>query len=203
MGGASALVDDEHSTARRCQTATEESAMSAQPSAQPVAPEHREPGLRATSPAQLHWLEDELRSWRAEGLVDEVTAASIRSRYVAVRKVTLSRIVLTLGACFFGLGLIWFVASNLDSMSPLIRMILMVVIWLGFVAAAEVHDQCRVICVHLRHEIAERAAALAGEPRVCRGVPAVVLPHGHLLAVGRPGEAPGRDHRTTGRGLFV
>ncbi|MEO6585712.1 MAG: DUF2157 domain-containing protein [Knoellia sp.] len=113
--------------------------MSAQPAAPPAVPEPREePGLRATSPAQLHWLETELRAWHEEGLVDDATAASIRSRYVAVRKVTLSRIVLTLGACFFGLGLIWFVASNLDAMSPLTRMILMVLIWLGFVGAAEV-----------------------------------------------------------------
>ena len=112
--------------------------MSATPAAPPDAPERGGPSLRAASPTQLHWLETELSSWRAEGLVDDATAASIRGRYVAVRKVTLSRIVLTLGACFFGLGLIWLVAANLDAMSPLTRIVLMVLIWLGFVAAAEV-----------------------------------------------------------------
>lgn len=107
--------------------------MSAPAAAAPVAPR-----LRDASPTQLHWLETELRSWQAEGLVDEKTATTIRGRYVAVRKVTLSRIVLTLGACFFGLGLIWLVASNLDAMSPLTRFVLVVLIWLGLVAAAEV-----------------------------------------------------------------
>ena len=42
------------------------------------------------------------------------TAEAIRARYVASRRFTLSRIVLTLGACFVGLGLVWLVASNLD-----------------------------------------------------------------------------------------
>lgn len=102
------------------------------------ASEHRDPALHAASPAHLQWLEAELRSWQGDGLVDDATAASIRARYVAVRKVTLSRIVLTLGACFFGLGLIWLVASNLDAMSPPTRFALMVLIWLGFVVASEV-----------------------------------------------------------------
>ena len=107
--------------------------------APPDAPDHSGGTTpRAASPAQLQWLETELRFWHTEGLVDDATAASIRGRYVAVQKVTLSRIVLTLGACFFGLGLIWLVASNLDAMSPLTRFALMVLIWLGFVVAAEV-----------------------------------------------------------------
>ena len=111
--------------------------MTAPPAAAPDAPAHRDPTLHAASPAQLHWLETELRAWHAEGIVDDRTAASIRSRYVEVRKVTLARIVLTLGACFVGLGLIWLVASNLDAMAPLTRFGLMVLIWLGLVAAAE------------------------------------------------------------------
>ncbi|WP_169743456.1 DUF2157 domain-containing protein [Knoellia sinensis] len=114
--------------------------MSAHPTAPPAPPGQPGPGpsMHGASPAQLQWLETELRAWRAEGLIDEATLGAIRGRYVAVRKITLARIVLTLGACFFGLGLIWFVASNLDAMSPLTRFALMVVIWLGLVAAAEV-----------------------------------------------------------------
>ncbi len=112
--------------------------MTAPPATAPDAPAQRDPALHAASPAQLGWLESELRAWHAEGLVDDVTAASIRARYVAVRKVTLSRIVLTLGACFVGLGLIWLVASNLDAMAPLARFGLMVAIWLGLVGVAEV-----------------------------------------------------------------
>lgn len=112
--------------------------MTAPPATAPDAPTHRDPALRAASPAQVHWLETELRSWHAEGLVDDSTAAAIRARYVEVRKVTLSRIVLTLGACFVGLGLIWLVASNLDAMAPLTRFGLMLAFWLGFVVVAEV-----------------------------------------------------------------
>ena len=45
--------------------------------------------------------------------------------------------MLTLGACFVGLGLVWLVASNLDAMSPLTRFLLMVAVWLGLVVASE------------------------------------------------------------------
>ncbi|WP_377644100.1 DUF2157 domain-containing protein [Oryzobacter terrae] len=112
--------------------------MTAPPTTAPDAPAHRDPAVHAASPSQLHWLETELRAWHAEGLVDDATASAIRRRYVEVRKVTLARIVLTLGACFVGLGLIWLVASNLDQLPPLGRFALVVAIWLGLVAAAEV-----------------------------------------------------------------
>ncbi|HSO66028.1 MAG TPA: DUF2157 domain-containing protein [Ornithinibacter sp.] len=112
--------------------------MTAPPTASPAAPAHRDPAVHAASPGQLHWLEGELAAWRAEGLLDDDTALAIRRRYVASRRVTLSRIVLTLGASFIGLGLVWLVASNLDEMSPLTRFLLMVVVWLGLVVAGEV-----------------------------------------------------------------
>lgn len=94
--------------------------------------------IHTTSPSQLQWLGGELALWQAEGLVDPVAAAAIRGRYTASRRFTLSRIVLTLGACFVGLGLIWLVAANLLLLSPLLRVILMVVIWIGLIATAEV-----------------------------------------------------------------
>ena len=112
--------------------------MTAPPTATPAAPAHRDPAVHAASPGQLHWLEGELRQWLSEGLVDETSAGAIRQRYVATRRFTLSRIVLTLGASFVGLGLIWLVASNLDRMPPLLRFGLMVLVWLGLVAVAEV-----------------------------------------------------------------
>jgi uncharacterized membrane protein len=112
--------------------------MTAPPAASPAAPAHRDPAVHAATPDRLHWLEGELQAWRAEGLVDDGTALAIRSRYVASRRFTLSRIVLTLGASFVGLGLIWLVAANLDEMSPLTRFVLMVVVWLALVAAGEV-----------------------------------------------------------------
>ncbi len=111
--------------------------MTAPPVAGPTVPEHREPGRRPVTPAQLQWLDRELEQWRLEGLVDEPTAATIRDRYVVHRRVTLARIVLTLGAIFVGLGLIWFVGSSLDQMSPLTRFLLMVGVWLGLVVTAE------------------------------------------------------------------
>ncbi|HZB68560.1 MAG TPA: DUF2157 domain-containing protein [Ornithinibacter sp.] len=112
--------------------------MTAPPSATPAAPAHRDPALHAATPGQLHWLEGELRRWEADGLVDEGTARTIRARYVATRRLTLSRIVLTLGACFVGLGVVWLVASNLDEMPPALRFGLLVLVWLGLVAGAEV-----------------------------------------------------------------
>jgi uncharacterized membrane protein len=111
--------------------------MTAQHVAGPAVPERHEPERRPATAAQLHWLEREVEQWRADGLVDEPTAAAIRGRYVVRRRVTLARIVLTLGAVFIGLGLIWFVAANLDQMSPLTRFLLMVVVWGGLVVAAE------------------------------------------------------------------
>lgn len=111
--------------------------MTAPPVAGPAVPEHREPERRPATAAQLHWLEREVDQWRAEGLVDDDAAAAIRARYVVRRRVTLARIVLTLGAIFVGFGLIWFVASNLDQMSPLVRFLLMVTVWAGLVVTAE------------------------------------------------------------------
>ena len=105
--------------------------MTAPPAATPTAPGHRDPAVHAATPAQLHWLEGELAHWQAEGLLAAEAAHAIRGRYVASRRFTLARIVLTLGACFVGLGLIWLVAANLDVMSPLTRFLLMVAIWLG------------------------------------------------------------------------
>src|ERR671912_582257 len=138
--------------------------MPAPPATPPAAPTHRDPAPHAATPGQLHWLEGELRRWEADGLVDEGTARTIRARYVATRRLTLSRIVLTLGACFVGLGVVWLVASNLDEMPPALRFGLLVLVWLGLVAGAEVlatrRDRdgdiaspvlgaARLLCVHL------------------------------------------------------
>ncbi|MBR7743518.1 DUF2157 domain-containing protein [Phycicoccus sp. BSK3Z-2] len=108
----------------------------APPPPSPTAPGEARPPVRAT-PSRLAWLEDQLDAWAADGLLDAGTAASIRGRYVAHRRVTLARIVLTLGAAFVGLGVIWLVAANLDDLSPLVRFALVVLLWLGLVTAAE------------------------------------------------------------------
>ena len=89
-------------------------------------------------PGHLAWLDGELRQWQAAGLVDATAADAIRARYVAVRRFSLVRLLLGLGACFVGIGLIWLVATNLDRLSPLLRFLLVTLLWLGFTAAAEV-----------------------------------------------------------------
>jgi uncharacterized membrane protein len=137
----------------------EEPAMTAPPTATTTAPGHRDPAVHPATPAQLHWLDGELAHWQAEGLLAPESADAIRGRYVASRRFTLSRIVLTLGACFVGLGLIWLVASNLDAMSPPARFLLMVSVWLALVVAAEV-------VAHRRTRAGDPASPVVGALRL-------------------------------------
>ncbi|WP_030527700.1 DUF2157 domain-containing protein [Phycicoccus jejuensis] len=95
------------------------------------------------TPGQLAWLDTQLTAWQSEGLVDAPTADRLRARYVAHRRLTLARIVLTLGAAFVGIGLVWTVAANLDAVSPLVRILLVALVWLGLVVAAEVLQRRR------------------------------------------------------------
>lgn len=95
------------------------------------------PVARPVPTAQLAWLESELASWRATGIVDDTQAQAIRSGYVGVRRFSLNRLLLFLGGGFVGVGLIWLVATNLDEMSPLLRFAVVTALWLGFVAIAE------------------------------------------------------------------
>ncbi|MBM6401041.1 DUF2157 domain-containing protein [Phycicoccus sonneratiae] len=90
------------------------------------------------TPGQLAWLDAQIEAWRAEGLLDDATAAAVRARYVAHRRVTLASIVLTLGALFVGVGLLWTVAANLDELSPLVRFVVVVALWVGLLVTAEV-----------------------------------------------------------------
>lgn len=102
------------------------------------------PTLRhPATPGQLAWLDTQLTAWQSEGLVDAPTADRLRARYVAHRRLTLARIVLTLGAAFVGIGLVWTVAANLDAVSPLVRILLVALVWLGLVVAAEVLQRRR------------------------------------------------------------
>lgn len=99
--------------------------------------------LRPVSPRQLEWLTDEVRSWEAEGLVDEQQAASILGSYRAGRRFGLGRLMLYLGSAFIGVGLIWLVASNLDQFPPLARWLVVTAIWLGLVAGAHLLSERR------------------------------------------------------------
>jgi uncharacterized membrane protein len=103
-------------------------------------------GVRGAPRATLSWLERELGEWQAQGRLDAATAVGIRALYVpvddvpdraATRRVSLGRLVLGLGGCFVGVGLLWLVAANLDQLSPLTRFTGVVVLWLAAVAGAE------------------------------------------------------------------
>ena len=72
---------------------------------------------RATHPAtrsQLAWLAVQLARWQAEGLLDQDQADRISRRYHADHRFSLARLLLTIGAVFVGIGLIWLVAANID-----------------------------------------------------------------------------------------
>jgi uncharacterized membrane protein len=95
------------------------------------------PGTHAVSPRELAWLERELAQWASEGLVDDRQVAAIRGRYRASHVFSLATLVLTLGAAFVGVGLIWLVAANLDQLSPLWRFVVIAAFWLLFTVGAE------------------------------------------------------------------
>lgn len=96
------------------------------------------PAARPVTPGQLAWLESELAQWLASGVLDDTQAQSIRKRYVAARRFSLMKLLLFVGGGFVGVGLLWLVASNLNGLSPLLRFAVVTLVWLGFVAAAEV-----------------------------------------------------------------
>ncbi len=103
---------------------------------------HRDPrdhGRDATA-VQLSWLHRELDDWRAAGIIDADQAAAISGRYRTVqetRRFSLGRLLLSLGALFVGVGLIWLVAANLDALSPLLRFTVVAAFWVAFLVGGE------------------------------------------------------------------
>jgi uncharacterized membrane protein len=93
--------------------------------------------VRSIPAGTLSWLEAELAAWQAEGRVDAATAAGIRARYTARRSFSLARLGLGLGGAFLSVGLLWLVASNLDQLSPAVRVGGISVLWLSAVFGAE------------------------------------------------------------------
>jgi len=95
-----------------------------------------------TTDTRLRWLADELEDWQREGLVAPEQADAIRSRYLAQaparRRLTLGRLLLGIGGVFVGVGLIWLVAANLDSWSPVLRFGVVAGLWLCFLLGGEV-----------------------------------------------------------------
>lgn len=94
------------------------------------------------SSEQYRWLRRELVDWQADGIVDAHAAQAIAARYrdagLTHRRFSLGRLLLTLGAAFVGVGLIWLVAANLDELPPLLRFAAVAAIWPTLLVAAEV-----------------------------------------------------------------
>jgi uncharacterized membrane protein len=95
------------------------------------------PPLRPASPAQLSWLRTEVDAWQQEGLIGPDLATALLGRYHETRRFSVGRLLLTLGAGFVGVGLIWLVAANLDQLPPLARFVAVTAIWLALLASGE------------------------------------------------------------------
>ncbi len=103
----------------------------------PAAPPPAVPPRIPITPRTLGWLTGEVAAARADGLVSDDQAARIVDRYRESRRFGLATLVLTLGAVFVGVGLIWLVAANLDQLPPLARFLAVVAIWLTLMSGAE------------------------------------------------------------------
>ncbi len=93
--------------------------------------------VRPVAPRRLDWLNSETARWVSDGLLTADAAEKITGQYVASRAGSLTRVISYLGGAFLGVGLVWLVATNLDALSPLVRFVGIVVVWLAFTAAAE------------------------------------------------------------------
>ncbi|OIJ28730.1 DUF2157 domain-containing protein [Nocardioides luteus] len=93
--------------------------------------------VRPVASRRLDWLNGETARWVSEGILTEETAERIKGQYVASHTGSLTRVISYLGGAFLGVGLLWLVATNLDALSPLMRFVGIVVVWLAFTAAAE------------------------------------------------------------------
>ncbi|NHI20247.1 DUF2157 domain-containing protein [Phycicoccus endophyticus] len=111
------------------------------------------------SPRQLAWLEEQLGEWAADGLLDEQAVAAVRARYQVHRRVTLTGTVLTLGSLFVGVGLLWAVVANIEAMSHLVRLVLVLSLWLGLLATAE-------LLAHRRARAGDLASPAVGALRL-------------------------------------
>lgn len=89
------------------------------------------------SASQLSWLDEQLHEWARDGLIDDTQVARIRGRYHAVRRLTLARLLLSLGGVFAGFGVIWLVAANIDALPPLARFLFVAALWLSVTVGAE------------------------------------------------------------------
>jgi uncharacterized membrane protein len=104
----------------------------------------RSAAVRTVTPQQLSWLRTEVAEWQDSGLIEPAQASDIlehyRERGRTGVKVSLGRVLLVLGGAFVGIGLIWLVAANLDRLSPELRFLAVLVLWLAFLVGGETLD---------------------------------------------------------------
>ena len=154
--------------------------------------------------AQLDWLRRELPLWQAEGVLDADQGAAILGRYHAAadpdRRYSLARLLLSLGAVFVGVGLIWLVAANLDQLPPLLRFGLVATIWLALLVGAEVlHHHLRSL-PSLVVGAVRLLAALAFGAVMFQAAQSLQVPayEPHSSASGVPARPSRRTRRATG-----
>ncbi|MEO5850985.1 MAG: DUF2157 domain-containing protein [Nocardioides sp.] len=92
---------------------------------------------RPASRHQIDWLTGELAHWQSAGWLDSRHADEILHSYRPTSRLSLSRLVLTLGAGFVGVGMIWLVAANLDALPPALRFGVVAAFWVVTTAGAE------------------------------------------------------------------
>lgn len=93
---------------------------------------------RTITENQAQWLATQSRIWEAEGIIPAETGERIRGRYTATQRGSLTSLVVFLGSAFVVIGLIWLVASNLERLTPSVRVLLVSAIWLSLMVVAEV-----------------------------------------------------------------
>lgn len=92
---------------------------------------------QSLTPKQLTWLEHELGRWQRQGHLQPEAAQAIRVQYDASRRFSVGRLMLGIGASFVGVGVLWLVAANVEQLSPAVRFLGVLALWLGAVAGAE------------------------------------------------------------------
>ncbi len=107
------------------------------PQTAPPAPTNAASEPQPVPPRTLEWLTREMSAWRRDGLISSDQEQGILHRYQASRRFSLASLVLTLGAAFVGIGLIWLVAANLDRLAPTARFGAVAAIWIGLTVIAE------------------------------------------------------------------
>lgn len=95
--------------------------------------------MTTISSARLEWLEDQVRLWQGDGTIDARQSEAILGRYAAsTRRLPVVRLLTAIGGLFVGVGVIWLVAANVESLSPTVRVAAVAVVWLAALVGAEV-----------------------------------------------------------------